>query len=74
MLLIVVPARHLVHRIASLDVDEETDIDWKSLNDPSWMWSSHSLQQRWRRLKAPIDTDGMSYRGEYTSAHVLLVD
>jgi hypothetical protein len=38
------------------------------------MWSSHSLQQRWRRLKAPIDTDGMSYRGEYTSAHVLLVD
>ena len=54
-----------MYRIASLDLDEETDIDWKSLNDSSWMWSSHSLQQRWRRLKAPIDTDGMSHRGEY---------
>lgn len=54
-----------MYRIASLDVDEETDIHWKSLNDPSWMWSSHSLQQKWRGLKARIDTDGMSHRGEY---------
>ena len=65
MLLIDDPARHHMYRIASLNVDEEVDIDWKSLSDDSWMWSSHSLQRRWRRLKAPIDTDGMSHRGEY---------
>ncbi len=66
MLLVVVPARHQVHRIASLDVDEETGIDWKSLNDSSWdMWSCHILQQKWRWLKASSNTDGMSHRGEY---------
>ena len=64
VLLIVVPARHLVYRIASLNVDEETDIDWGSLNDPSWMWSRHSLQRRWRGLKASLVSDSMSHRGE----------
>ena len=56
--------RHLVYRIASLNVDEETDIDWASLNDPSWMWSRHSLQRRWRGLKASLVSDSMSHRGE----------
>lgn len=52
----------LICKIASLDLDEETEIDWKSLNDRSWMWSGHFLQQRWKGLKAPINTDGMSHR------------
>jgi hypothetical protein len=69
MLLIVILARYQVYRIASLDVDEENDIDWKSLNDPAWMWSSRSLQKRWRGLKVSIDdTDGMSHRGEYMTS------
>ncbi|KAI0265504.1 hypothetical protein BGY98DRAFT_547795 [Russula aff. rugulosa BPL654] len=53
----------LVCKIASLDLDEETDIDWKSLKDASWnRWSSHSLKQRWKSLKASINNDGMSHR------------
>jgi hypothetical protein len=63
---IVVPVRQQVYRIASLNVDEETDIDLKSLQDASWnAWSPHSLQQRWKRLKASINSDSMSHRGEY---------
>jgi hypothetical protein len=73
MLLIVVLARYQMYRIASLDFDEETGIDWKSFNDPSWMWSNYSLQQRWKGLKASIDTDGMSHRGE-DMTYVLHVD
>jgi hypothetical protein len=66
ILLIVVLARQQVYRIASLDLDEETDIDWKNLKDASWnRWSSHSLKQRWKSLKASINNDGMSHRGEY---------
>ena len=71
----VIPARHQAHRIASLNVDEEADIDWKSLNDDSWTWTSRSLQQRWRRLKASVDTDGKSHHGKcICSAWILLVD
>ncbi|KAH9030773.1 hypothetical protein EDB85DRAFT_1891417 [Lactarius pseudohatsudake] len=58
-----------IHRIASLDVDDEDDIDWKSLNDPAWnMWSSHYLQQKWRQLKASRNSDStMCHRGGYTT-------
>jgi hypothetical protein len=68
MLLITVLARHKMYRIASLDVGKETDVDWKSLGDPSWnMWSGHILQQKWRRLKALCKADSaMCHRGEYT--------
>ena len=56
-----------MHRIASLDVDSESDIDWKSLSDPMWnMWSSHCLQSKWRYLKASLNADGVvGHRGEY---------
>ena len=57
-----------MHRIASLDVDSESDIDWKSLSDPMWnMWSSHCLQSKWRYLKASLNNaDGVvGHRGEY---------
>ncbi|KAH9988303.1 hypothetical protein BJV77DRAFT_1022435 [Russula vinacea] len=48
----------LVCKIASLDVDEETDIDWRSLRDPSWnMWSARFLRQKWRKLKASYTAD-----------------
>ena len=58
-----------MYRVASLDIDAETDINWKSLNDSTWnMWSSHFIQRKWRQLKASYDADGvMCHRGEYTS-------
>jgi hypothetical protein len=73
VLLIVVPAKHRVYRIASLDVDNEKDIDWKSLNDPLWNWSTCSLWQRWRGLKVSIDNDGMSHHGEYMHMHCTFI-
>ena len=58
-----------MYRVASLDLDDESDIDWKSLGDPAWnMWSAHALQQKWRRLKAPYNDGGaMCHRGDYMS-------
>jgi hypothetical protein len=72
-LLIVVPVRHQVYRIASLNVDKEADVDWKSLNNSWNMWSSQVLQQKWRRLKAFINADAMSQRGGYMT-YVLHID
>ncbi|KAH9012572.1 hypothetical protein EDB85DRAFT_1877650, partial [Lactarius pseudohatsudake] len=59
-----------VHRIASLDVDDENDIDWRSLSDPAWnMWSDHFLRQKWRQLKASCNTDSiMCHRGGYMTS------
>src|ERR1700742_1055280 len=56
-----------MHRIVSLDVDNESDINWRSLSDPSWnMWSGHHLQQKWRFLKTSSNLDGaLGHRGEY---------
>jgi hypothetical protein len=55
------------YRVASLDVDDESNINWKSLSDPTWdMWSSHFLQQKWRSLKASSNLNGVvRHRGEY---------
>src|SRR6266702_4208316 len=62
-------ANYQVHRIASLDVDNKDDIDWKSLNDPTWnMWSGHYLQQKWRQLKASCNANSiMCHHGGYTT-------
>ncbi|KAF8265400.1 hypothetical protein EI94DRAFT_1702530 [Lactarius quietus] len=36
----------LICKIASLDLDNDSDIDWKSLSDPLWnMWTGHHLRQ-----------------------------
>ena len=57
-----------MHRIASLDFDEEADIDWRSLSDPSWdTWSVKVLKNKWKGLKASCNADGgvKCHRGEY---------
>jgi len=61
-------------RIASLDVNDESDIDWKSLSDPGWnMWSGHYLHQKWRSLKASCNDESIvRHHGEY-KAFILLV-
>jgi len=45
----------LVHKIDSLTIRDDTEIDWKMLSDPSWnLWSPHSLQRRWLAMKRSV--------------------
>ncbi|KAG6880353.1 hypothetical protein C0992_007764 [Termitomyces sp. T32_za158] len=45
----------LVHKLTSLDVRDDTEIDWKLLLDPVWnLWSPHTLQRRWLTMKRGI--------------------
>ncbi|EIW82339.1 hypothetical protein CONPUDRAFT_55123 [Coniophora puteana RWD-64-598 SS2] len=45
----------LVHKVDSLNVRDDTEIDWKTLSDPDWnLWSAHSLQRRWLTMKRGI--------------------
>ncbi|KAG7096766.1 hypothetical protein E1B28_004177 [Marasmius oreades] len=45
----------LVHKLDSLNVRDDTEIDWKTLNDEDWNhWSAHTLQRRWFTMKNSI--------------------
>ncbi|KAI0311964.1 hypothetical protein OF83DRAFT_1148397, partial [Amylostereum chailletii] len=45
----------LVHKIDSMHVNDDSEIDWKLLPDPDWnLWSPHVLQRRWLTLKRGI--------------------
>ncbi|KAG6821569.1 hypothetical protein H0H93_000078 [Arthromyces matolae] len=45
----------LIHKLSSLDVRDDTEIDWKLLPDPVWnLWSPHTLQRRWLTMKRGI--------------------
>ncbi|KAH8094917.1 hypothetical protein BXZ70DRAFT_344152 [Cristinia sonorae] len=45
----------LVHKVDSLNVRDDTEIDWKLLPDEHWnSWSAHSLQRRWLTMKRSI--------------------
>ncbi|KAI0355374.1 hypothetical protein OH77DRAFT_1402954 [Trametes cingulata] len=45
----------LVHKVDSLNVRDDTEIDWKLLPDENWnVWSAHSLQRRWLTMKRSI--------------------
>ncbi|KAL4076126.1 hypothetical protein J3A83DRAFT_4225101 [Scleroderma citrinum] len=45
----------LVHKVDSLKVRDDTEIDWKTLPDSDWnLWSAHSLQRRWLTMKRSI--------------------
>jgi len=45
----------LVHKVDSLNVRDDSEIDWKSLPDEHWnIWSAHSLQRRWVTMKRGI--------------------
>ncbi|KAH9959141.1 hypothetical protein BGW80DRAFT_1256586 [Lactifluus volemus] len=53
----------LVHKIASLDLDREEDIEWYSLPDEKWdYWTIHKLQQRWGQLKTTVTSEGATHR------------
>jgi hypothetical protein len=37
-------------------VNDDTEIDWKTLRDDTWnLWSAHMLQKRWMSMKRGID-------------------
>ncbi|OCB89576.1 hypothetical protein A7U60_g3268 [Sanghuangporus baumii] len=58
----------LVHKIASLNVNDDSEIDWKLLNDETWnLWSAHTLQRRWLTLKRSI-------RGHEEMTHQEIMD
>jgi Myb-like DNA-binding protein REB1 len=54
----------LVHKIASLQINDDSEIDWKLIADPDWnLWSAHQLQRRWQTLKKSVkDWDQLPFR------------
>ena len=58
----------LVHKVDSLNVRDDTEIDWKLLPDENWnVWSAHSLQRRWLTMKRSIKGfEEMSHAGTLT--------
>ena len=42
-------------RVDSLNVRDDSEIDWKTLPDPNWnLWSAHTLQRRWLTMKRGV--------------------
>ncbi|CAE7174524.1 unnamed protein product [Rhizoctonia solani] len=62
----------LVHKVASMPVQDDTEIDWKLLPDPQWnLWSAHQLQRRWFGLKKTLkDSDTMPHSGRTITFHL----
>ncbi|KAL0573974.1 RNA polymerase I enhancer binding protein [Marasmius crinis-equi] len=45
----------LVYKLDSLNVRDDSEIDWRSLGDEDWNhWSAHALQRRWFTMKKSI--------------------
>jgi len=58
----------LVHKIDSLNVRDDTEIDWKTIPDADWnLWSAHTLQRRWFTLKRSV-------KGYETMTHQEIMD
>ncbi len=55
-----------MNRVDSMNVRDDTEIDWKLLPDENWnIWSAHSLQRRWLTMKRSIKGfEEMSHTGE----------
>ena len=56
----------LLCRVDSLNVRDDSEIDWKLLPDEHWnSWSAHSLQRRWLTMKRSIKGhEEMSHTGK----------
>ncbi|KAI0033343.1 hypothetical protein K488DRAFT_47937 [Vararia minispora EC-137] len=58
----------LVAKVDSLDVQDDSEIDWKILPDSHWnLWSPHVLQRRWRVMKEGV-------RGYEHMSHAAIMD
>ncbi|KAF5364102.1 hypothetical protein D9756_000378 [Leucocoprinus leucothites] len=62
----------LVHKVDSLGVRDDTEIDWKTLSDPDWnLWSAHTLQRRWLTMKRSIKGfENMTHAGKFASLRI----
>lgn len=60
-------------RVDSMNVRDDTEIDWKLLPDENWnIWSAHSLQRRWLTMKRGIKGfEEMSHAGEFRLSGVV---
>ena len=49
----------------SINVREDTEIDWKTISDADWnLWSAHTLQRRWFTLKRSVKGhENMTHQG-----------
>lgn len=56
---------HKYIRVDSLNVRDDSEIDWKTLPDEDWnMWSAHALQRRWLTMKRSVrGYEDMSHAG-----------
>lgn len=63
-----------VTRVDSMNVRDDTEIDWKTLPDSDWnLWSAHSLQRRWLTMKRAIKGyEDMTHQGS-SSGHLVTV-
>jgi len=54
----------LVHKVASLDVSDQSDIRWNSLKDTTWnTWSGNNLRKRWAHLRETVqDFDDKTHK------------
>ncbi|KAH9999800.1 hypothetical protein BJV77DRAFT_939505 [Russula vinacea] len=58
----------LVHKVDSLRVQDDSEIDWKTLPDSNWnLWSAHTLQRRWLTMKRGV-------RGHEDMTHTEILD
>ncbi|KAI0251329.1 hypothetical protein BJV78DRAFT_1212509 [Lactifluus subvellereus] len=58
----------LVHKVDSLHVRDDSEIDWKTLPDLNWnLWSAHILQRRWQTMKRSV-------RGHEDMTHAEILD
>ncbi|KAI0089199.1 hypothetical protein BDY19DRAFT_985163 [Irpex rosettiformis] len=58
----------LVHKVDSLSVRDDSEIDWKTLPDEDWnTWSAHALQRRWLTMKRSV-------KGHEEMSHAELMD
>lgn len=45
----------LIHKIVTLEVNDESEIVWSSLGDEGWnLWSGHELSKRWNAMKRSV--------------------
>jgi Myb-like DNA-binding protein REB1 len=60
----------VLHRVDSLNVRDDTEIDWKLIPDADWnLWSAHTLQRRWLTLKKGVKGyEEMTHQGMYHDA------
>jgi len=45
----------LLRRLASLKIEDESEINWNALSDSDWnLWSGHNLQRHWTKMKRGV--------------------